>query len=143
MHIKLKRFDKSLPLPVYQSKGAVCVDLCARVETIIEPGTVGYIPLNIATEIPQGYWVMLAARGSTHKAGLMPVHGVGIMDWDFCGDNDEYHFPVFNYTKESVTVTRAQRIAQMTLLKYEHMDITEVESLEGATRGKFGSTGKH
>jgi dUTP pyrophosphatase len=142
MKVRIKRFDRSLPLPRYQSKGAACVDLCARVETVIPPGSIGYIPLNVAVEIPQGYWLLLAARGSTHKSGLLPAHGIGIGDWDFCGDNDEYHFPVYNFTAVPVVVERGQRVAQMLVLPYEIMEIEEVEVMRAADRGKFGSTGK-
>ncbi|HXR49685.1 MAG TPA: dUTP diphosphatase, partial [Verrucomicrobiae bacterium] len=88
MKIQLKQFDTSLPVPAYQTVGAAGMDLYARQETTIAPKTIGYVPLNIALEIPEGYWVLVAARGSTHKQGLMPAHGIGIGDWDFRGDND-------------------------------------------------------
>ena len=142
MDIKIKRFDTLLPLPSYQSKGAACVDLCARIDTEIQSRSIGYIPLNIALEIPEGYWVLLAARGSTHKQGLLPAHGIGIGDWDFRGDNDEYHFPVYNYTDAVVTIQRGQRIAQMMVLQYEKIEFEEVATLAGEDRGKFGSTGQ-
>ena len=141
MKITIKRFDTTLPLPSYQSNGAACVDLCARVETTIPARSIGYIPLNIALEMPEGYWVLLAARSSTHKSGLMQANGIGIMDWDFRGDNDEYHFAAYNFTDSPVTVERGQRIAQMTIVKLDRMEFTEVENLEGKDRGKFGSTG--
>ncbi len=141
MHVKIKQFDITLPLPKYQSKGAACVDLCARLETKIEAKSIGYIPLNIALEIPEGYWVLLAARSSTHKTGLMPANGIGIIDWDFHGDNDEYFFPVYNFTDTEVTIERGQRIAQLIISKYEKIEFEVVEHLEGEDRGKFGSTG--
>lgn len=142
MKVKIKRFDTSIPLPSYQSKGAACVDLYARVETQIEPKSIGYIPLNIALEIPSGYWVKIAARSSTHKQGLMPAHGHGIGDSDFCGDNDEYHFPVYNFTDEPVVIAKAQRIGQMMILRHEPIEFEEVDILAQPDRGKFGSTGK-
>ena len=33
MNIKIKRFDKTLPLPEYKSKGAVALDLYSREDT--------------------------------------------------------------------------------------------------------------
>ena len=62
MEIKIKRFDKELPLPEYKSKGAVALDLYARETTEIEPGEVKLIPLNIALEIPKGYFVLLQSN---------------------------------------------------------------------------------
>ena len=143
MKIRLKQFDPSLPVPGYQTKGAACIDLYARLDTAVEPSSIGYIPLNIALEIPKGYWVLVAARGSTHKQGLLPAHGIGVGDWDFRGDNDEYYFPVYNFTAQTVVITKGQRIAQMMVLPYENIEIEIVNKLESKDRGKFGSTGTH
>jgi dUTP pyrophosphatase len=141
MRVKIKRFDRSLPLPGYQSAGAACVDLYARLDVTIAPGQVGYVPLNVALEIPEGCWVLVAARGSTHRHGLLPVQGIGIGDWDFRGDGDEYRFAFYNFTAAPVTVARGTRIAQMLVLRYEPIEFEEVEQLRPENRGSYGSTG--
>lgn len=141
MQIKIKRFDKSLPLPAYKSKGAACLDLYARVTTSIEAGKVAYIPLNFAVELPKNYWLMLVSRGSTHKLGIMAAHGIGIGDWDYCGDNDEYLFPALNFTDKTVTIEKGTRIGQMMIQKVEPVDLIEVDHLESSDRGGFGTTG--
>lgn len=141
MRVKIKRFDRSLPLPSYQSRGAACVDLYARLDVAIAPGQVGYVPLNVALEIPAGCWVLLAARGSTHRHGVLPVQGIGVGDWDFHGDDDEYHFAFYNFTAQPVTIVRGTRIAQMMVMRYEPLEFTEVEHLRPDNRGSYGSTG--
>jgi dUTP pyrophosphatase len=141
MKIKIKRFDKSLPLPAYQTAGAACMDAYARETVTIEPNSIGYIPLNVAIEAPEGHWVMLAARSSTHKAGLIPANGIGIGDSDFSGNNDEYKFIVYNYKDSAVTIDRGTRIAQFMILKVENVEIEEVEYLGNPDRGGIGSTG--
>lgn len=141
MKVKLKRFDKSIPLPSYQTKGSVCMDLYSRKKITFKPKSVGYIPLNIALEIPKGYWVLVAARTSTHKFGIMPVHGIGIGDEDFKGDGDEYVFPVYNFTESKVTIEKGVRIAQLMISKFERIEFEEVNKLQKENRGKFGSTG--
>ncbi len=141
MKVKIKRFDKSLPLPAYKSKGAVCVDLYCRIDTKIASGKIGYIPLNVAVELPKGYWLMVVPRGSTHKMGLMMANSLGVGDEDFCGDNDEYVFPAYNFTDQEVVVDKGTRIAQMMIMKYEKMDFEEVDNLDNPDRGKLGSTG--
>ena len=142
MKIKIKRFDKDLPLPAYKTEGAACLDLYSRMEVKIPSHTVGYIPLNIALSIPKGYWVMVAARGSTHKMGIMPIHGIGIGDWDYRGDNDEYLFPAYNFTDKEITIEKGTRMAQMMISKVEKVEMEEVDKLENKDRGGFGSTGK-
>ena len=141
-NIKIKRFDKNLPLPKYQTAGAAGFDLTARETTRIKPGEIGYIPLNAAIETPRGYMMLVAARGSTHKHGIMPINGIGIGDWDFRGDNDEYKLPAHNFTKKTVTIEKGTRIAQGIFVKYLKADFIETNRMTNKNRGSFGSTGK-
>jgi dUTP pyrophosphatase len=141
VRVKIKRFDRDLPLPGYKSEKAAGADLYTRETVSIEPGKVGIIALNIAMEIPPGYFVLVAPRGSTHKLGIVMVDSVGIIDEDFCGDNDEYVFPALNFTDRTVVIEKGTRIAQMLLFKNEKLEFTETEKLENPDRGKLGSTG--
>jgi len=141
MDIKIKRFDKSLPIPEYKTGGAAAFDLYTREDVTIYPSEVVLIPLNIAMEIPNGYFVLLVNRSSTFKLGITCANGLGIGDSDYCGDNDEYKFPALNYTKDIVTIEKGTRCCQMLILPVEQMNIQEVEHLENIDRGGFGSTG--
>jgi len=71
----------------------------------------------------------------------LPAHGFGIGDWDFRGDNDEYLFPVYNFTDKEVTVEKGERIAQGIFIKINRAEWTEVEQMNNVDRGGFGSTG--
>ena len=141
MKLKIKRFDKSLPLPVYKTAGAVAVDLCARTDFTIESHQIGYIPMNVAIEIPDGYFILQSARSSTHKLGLMAINGVAIFDRDYCGDNDEYHFAAYNFTDKPVTIEKGTRLCQILLIKCENFDFNEVDVMDNPSRGGFGTTG--
>lgn len=141
-HIKIKRFDKELPLPEYKTKGAVCFDCQARVDVTVEPHSVAMVPLNIALKPPKNHFVLLAARSSLHKRGLLAPNGIGIGDEDFCGENDEYHFPVFNFSGTPVVIPKGDRVAQMMVLPYKKMTLREVSKLSKKSRGGFGTTGK-
>lgn len=142
MKLKIKRFDKTLPLPIHKTPGAVAVDLYSRIETIIEPHQLNYVPMNVAIEIPDGYFILLAARSSTHRMGLMPINGIGVIDRDYCGDNDEYNFLVQNFTDNTVKVDKGTRLCQLLLIKCENFEFEEVNSLGHSDRGGFGTTGK-
>lgn len=141
MKIKIKRFDKELPLPEYKTEGAACMDLYTRKDTVIPAKSFGRVPLNVAMEIPKCTFVLLVARSSAHKIGLLPSNGVGIGDEDFKGDNDEYNFLVYNVTDKDVLVEKGTRIAQMMVLDVKKVDIEEVEKLGNKDRGGVGSTG--
>lgn len=142
MKLQIKRFDKTLPLPSYKTAGAVAVDLCSRVEMIIDPKQIAYIPMNVAIKIPDGYFIMMASRSSIHKLGLQGINGIGVIDRDYCGDNDEYHFIAYNFTDHPVHIEKATRICQIMLIKNNIFNIKELKSFKhNPTRGGIGSTG--
>ncbi len=142
MKVRIKRFDSSVPLPEYKTEGAAALDLYAREETTIPSRAIGYVPVNIALEIPNDAWVLLAARSSLHKKGLMPANGIGIGDSDFSGENDEYKAALLNFSDKEVVVEKGERITQMIILRRERVELEEVKSLSKKSRGGFGSTGK-
>jgi dUTP pyrophosphatase len=141
MEIKIKRFDKSLPLPEYKTAGAAGLDLTARESVEIPPKAFGYIPLNVAVETPKDCFMILVARSSTHKKGLMMANGIGIMDPDYSGNDDEYKCVYYNFTEQPVMIEKGERVAQIVCVKMEKGEITEVDQLENKTRGGFGTTG--
>lgn len=140
--VGIKRFDTSLPLPEYKTAGAAAMDLVARVETEIAPHSVGYVPLNIALELPDGYWALIAARSSLHKRGLLLANGIGVGDHDYRGDNDEYLAALLNFTDKPVVVERGERIAQLLIQPAIRIDLAEKISFKSADRGGLGSTGR-
>ena len=142
MKIKIKRFNKELPLPERKSPGAVAFDFRARETVEILPGAIGYVPLNIAVETPPGHFLLLAARSSTHKKGLMMANGIGIIDPDFRGDNDEVKVAYYNFSGIPVVVEKGERIAQGTFVPIVSLEWEEIERLENGDRGGFGSTGQ-
>lgn len=142
MKVKIKRFDKTLPLPEYQSDGAAAMDLAARKPVIIQPHSVERVPLNIAIQPPPNHWVLMSARSSLHKKGLMLANGIGVGDADYCGDNDEYHAALYNFTNQPVKIEKGERLTQMMILSREKIEWQEQEKLESDDRGGFGSTGK-
>ncbi|MFH2118671.1 MAG: dUTP diphosphatase [Candidatus Paceibacterota bacterium] len=141
MKVQIKRFDKNLPLPEYKTEGAAAFDLYAREQTTIPARSVKLVPLNIALQLPEGHWALLSARSSLHKKGLMMANGIGVGDYDYRGDNDEYRAALYNFTDQSVTVDQGERIVQMIILKRERAEFLEQAQLNTKDRGGFGSTG--
>lgn len=137
----IKRFDVTLPLPEYKTPGAAGLDLVARVDISIEPQSVAYVPLNIALELPEGYFAMIAARSSLHKKGLMLANGIGVGDYDYRGDGDEYVATLYNFTQQTVAVTKGERLVQLLILPVARVEIQEKQVLGNPNRGGFGSTG--
>lgn len=142
MKIYIKRIDKTLPLPQYQTPGAVAFDIYAREAMTIGPKTIARIPTNLIIKIPKGYVLSVVTRSSTPvKKGLLIPHGMGVIDQDYCGENDEILYQVYNFTDETVAVERGERIGQAMFLRVDQMEWEEVEMMHDASRGGFGSTG--
>jgi dUTP pyrophosphatase len=142
-NVRIRRFDKNLPLPEYKTSGAAGFDLCARVETVIAPRSIGYVPLNVALHPPEGYFVLLAARSSLHKRGLMSANGIGIIDRDYSGNDDEYTAVLYNFTETPVVIASGDRIMQGVFVPHVRADWEEVDDLGNGNRGGFGTTGKN
>lgn len=142
MHVRIQRIDPSLPLPRYESSGAVGFDLVTRETTVIEPNAIALIPGNVIVQVPEGYALLIVPRSSLpRKKGLICPHSLGVIDQDYHGHTDEILVQVKNVTDAPVTVERGERIAQGLFVKIERADWQEVESHGKESRGGFGTTG--
>jgi dUTP pyrophosphatase len=141
MNIRIKRVDPEVSLPEYKTPGSAAMDCYVREETTIPARSIGYVPLNFSLSLPPGHFVMMAARSSLHKQGLMFANGVAVFDQDFAGDGDEYKAILLNFTDTPVTIKRGDRISQIVALPYDKVVWDEVTSLGNPDRGGIGSTG--
>lgn len=141
MKIKIKRFDKDVPLPEYHTAGAACFDIHVRERIEVLPGQTACALLNIAMEIPEGHFLLLAARSSLYKKGLTMRNGAGIIDSDYRGNDDQIMAILFNFTDRPVVVERGDRIVQGAIIPFVRAEWDETDEMNNATRGGFGSTG--
>ncbi|MGH2442456.1 MAG: dUTP diphosphatase [Chloroflexota bacterium] len=142
MRIPIARIDPALPLPAYSTVGAVGMDLLCRTGATIGPGETGRIPANVIVAVPKGYVLLIALRSGTPKrTGLISPGGIGIIDNDYCGPQDELQIQVFNPTDHEVQVQRGDRIAQAILQPVSTVEWDETAPVSDVSRGGFGSTG--
>ncbi len=141
MQVKVKRIDKNLPLPVYETDGSVGLDLLARENTLIKSKEIGLIPCNIIVEVPKGYVFLIASRSSTpKKKGLLMPHGLGFIDQDYCGSKDEVLAQFYNFSDQDVMVKRGEKVAQGILLPIDIIEWQEISKIKKESRGGIGST---
>jgi len=139
--IRIKRLSPSVPLPRYESEGAAAFDLAASADLTVEPGQVALVPTGLVIEVPSGMFLAIFARSSTPlKRGLMVANGVGVVDPDYCGPDDEVKIAILNFTSAPVRVAAGDRIAQGILLPVDRVEWREAQVLRGDSRGGFGST---
>lgn len=142
MKVRIKRFDKTLPLPEYKTSGAAAMDLYSRIDAIIQPQETVVLPTNIAMETPEGYVAFVLPRsGVSLKTPLRVANAPGTVDSDFRGDADEIGVIMQNTGDRPITIKRGERIAQLAIIPVEKVLWDEVDSLENKNRGGFGTTG--
>ncbi|TAN33397.1 dUTP diphosphatase [Patescibacteria group bacterium] len=142
MRVKIKRIDKTMPLPEYKTPGSVAFDLYSREDITIAPKTIALIPTNLIIEVPKGYMLAVTPRSSTPKRkGLLSPHGIGIVDQDYHGEEDEIKFLAYNFTDAEVKIERGERVAQASFLRVDTAEWEETDKMSDDSRGGFGSTG--
>ena len=117
------------------------IDLRAAEDVVMKQGDFRLISLGVAMELPAGYEAHIVPRSSTFKNfGLIQANSMGIVDGSYCGDNDIWRFPAIAMRDTEIHV--GDRICQFRIMKNQPtLVFEEVEHLEGADRGGFGSTG--
>lgn len=136
------RTEEGVEVPEYQTPGSICFDICAKKKTIIPSKSVGLIATGLYIEVPEGFGLLLCSRSSgPKKKGLLTPHGMGIIDQDYCGPEDELFVQVYNFTNNEVIVDGGERCAQGLLVPVGIAEFEEVQELSTSSRGGFGSTG--
>ena len=118
------------------------LDLAASEDVKLREGEVKVIPLGIRMKLPDGYFGLVVPRSSTClKYGIMMANSVGIIEPDYCGDNDVWGFVA--YAVRDTAIAKGTRIAQfMPVPMFGDLDFDVVESMPYTDRGGYGSTGE-
>jgi len=142
LQVNVTRRSPGATLPAYQTSGAAGFDLAASEDVTIAPGQVALVPTGLVIGVPAGHFLGVFARSSTPlKRGLLVANGVGVVDADYSGPDDEVKVQVLNFTQAPVTVRAGDRIAQGVVLQFARAAFVEGETT-GPSRGGFGSTGR-
>lgn len=143
--MKVKLINKSNnPMPVYATKNSAGLDLRANLDNPVTLDTLErtLIPTGLYMELPEGYEAQLRPRsGLALKQGITLLNSPGTIDADYRG---EIGVIVVNLSKNPVSIAHGERICQMVITKYEHVNIQEVDEISDTARGAggFGHTGK-
>jgi dUTP pyrophosphatase len=142
MRVRVRRLHPSIALPAYQSPEAVAFDFAAREQVGVPPGAVVLVPTGLVIEVPAGHALLVVARSSLPiRKRLMVANGIGVIDRDYCGPDDEIKVEVFNFSDATVTIEAGERIAQGLLVPVGRAEWEESDDSQAPSRGGFGSTG--
>ena len=140
--IKIKYFDKEIP-KIEKLEVGDWIDLRAAETVTLKANEYKTIKLGVGMILPLGYEAHVVPRSSTYKNfGVIQTNHMGVIDESYCGDNDQWHFPAF--ALRDTTINKGDRICQFRIAKKQpEITFVETDTLCGADRGGFGSTGKN
>jgi dUTP pyrophosphatase len=139
--VKVKKLDPNAVIPSYSKVGDAGMDLTITKEIENTSFSVSY-GFGIAMEIPQGYVGLVFPRSSVRNQDLILSNCVGVIDSGYRGELQA----TFKKTNglDSIKYKVGERGAQIIILPYPTIYMTEVPELSDTERGSggFGSTGK-
>lgn len=145
MKVKIKKLNDFATIPTYATDGRAGMDITAISKTYDDDGNIVY-GTGLAFEIPQGYVGLLFPRSSNAKKDLILSNSVGVIDSDYRGEVSFKFKPSYCFNKEDMDVIYnvGDKVGQMIIVPYPHIEWEEVKELSETKRGKngYGSTGK-
>ena len=142
MKARITRLRDDVPLPKYETPGACCFDIACIEDAELAPGEIKDLPTGLVFCVPDGYMLMVAPRSSTPKKGVHMPHGIGIIDQDYCGPEDELKIRIRNFTDAPVSLRKGDRVCQAGFVRMDRAEWEEGPARGEKTRGGFGTTGK-
>ena len=138
--VKVKKLVPEAVIPSYSKVGDAGMDLTITKEIENTTFSVSY-GFGIAIEIPQGYVGLVFPRSSVRNQDLILSNCVGVIDSGYRGELQA----TFKKTNglDSIKYKVGERGAQIIILPYPTIYMTEVPELSDTERGSggFGSTG--
>lgn len=129
--------------PNYETSASAGMDLRANIENsiILKPLERAIIKTGLYIALEKGYEAQVRPRsGLAAKFGISVLNAPGTIDADYRG---EIGVILVNLSNDEFTINNGDRVAQMVIAKYEHIEWNEVSELNETSRGAggFGSTG--
>ena len=143
MKIKIWRKDPRAKLPQKSTSGSIGYDIFALEETQISPKEFKLVRTGLVIKGEPPYGVFLFPRSSLFKKKqLIMPNSIGVIDFDYCGKDDEIKIPLLNLGSQVATISAGEKIAQLIFIKVAEPILEEVDTPpQDVSRGGFGSTG--
>lgn len=142
MKANIKRLIPDIELPKYYTAESAAFDIAVSQSYSFEPGQIHTVKTGLVIEAPEGHFLLIASRSSLPvKKGLTVVNGIGVIDRDYSGPNDEIMVILKNISNNAVTLEKGDRVAQGVFVKVDQVEWEETDIIRDQDRGGVGSTG--
>ena len=130
-------------ITVYETHSAAGMDVRAFTHEpiVVKPMQRVLVPTGLRVQLPQGYEMQIRPRsGLALKHGITLANSPGTVDADYRG---EIGIIVINLSDQPFVINDGDRICQMVITQYSHVQWEEVERIDETVRGDgaFGHTG--
>jgi dUTP pyrophosphatase len=136
--------NETLPQPEYAYITDSGFDLRSTEELVVKAGERALVGTGLSFDIPDGYEIQVRSKsGLALKQGLMVLNSPGTIDFGYIS---EIKVILFNTSKEDVTISLGQKIAQAVLCPVvcgKWVNLVKTDKIEDKDRNNngFGSTG--
>ena len=139
MEVKIKKLNEKAVIPQYAHPTDAGLDLVAVSKKKDDDGNFVY-GTGLAFEIPDGFVGLVFPRSSVSARCMTMANCVGVIDSGYRGEVTAKFMPHL-FAKP---YDKGDRVAQMIIIPYPHVEFHEVDSLSESDRGEggYGSTGK-
>ena len=139
MKVKIKKLNENAVIPRYAHPTDAGLDLVAVSKSKDKYGNFVY-GTGLAFEIPDGFVGLVFPRSSVAARRMTMANCVGVIDSGYRGEVTA-KFMTHLFAKP---YDKGDRVAQMIIMPYPHVDFVEVDELSESDRrdGGYGSTGK-
>ena len=173
MKVRIKKLNENAVIPAYAHVNDAGLDLTATSKNVEGNRVITY-GTGLAVEIPEGYVGLIFPRSSNSKKNLLLTNSVGVIDSGYRGEIMLKFMPTLSYTRPKRFLRRLEfifcthvkskkdaiitstfcddkyeyqvgdRIGQLIIIPYPHIEFEEVDDLTTTDRGEggYGSTGK-
>lgn len=130
-------------MPAYETFSSAGMDVRAALKepVTLMPMERRLIPTGLRVQLPHGYEMQMRPRsGLALKHGISLVNTPGTVDADYRG---EIGIILINFGKEPFVINPGERICQMVIGPYTHVEWEPVSRIDETERGEgaFGHTG--
>ena len=129
--------------PEYATVHSAGLDLKANIDKpiVLKPLERTLVSTGLFIELPEGYEAQIRPRsGLALKKGITVLNTPGTIDSDYRG---QIGVILINLSNEEVIIEDGERICQMVITKFEHIEFENTNQISETKRGEggFGHTG--